>query len=393
MITHHRRADAPQRLRVALLAGTLGNGGAEKQLVLLARTLLQANVDVRVYSLTRGEPNEGVLQEIGVKPIWVGRFSSHLLRLGHFSRELFAFRPHIVQATHFYATLYVTIAARLYGGMPIGALRGDAILDVRSVGIVGRPLLQMCPSIIANSFAAKRNASLYGVSSKKIHVLRNVVDLADFDLRSAVKPSLDFARRPVAIVVARLIPLKRLDRFLKALSITRRSVPDICGVIVGGGPAKLELDTLRQQLDLDSDCVRFIGHRDDVPAVLRQADMLVATSDQEGCPNVILEAMAARLPVITTPAGDASVLVKEGVTGYVVPFDDVPGIAARMIDLARSLDLRKQLGVAGRECIESLYGFEGFDKRIVGVYRDIAEQQGNQHVLKALSTFDDLPMS
>lgn len=65
---------SPEKLRVAIIAGTLGHGGAEKQLVYLAKALAQAGIEVRVYCLTRGEPYEGVLQKEGISIDWFGQF-------------------------------------------------------------------------------------------------------------------------------------------------------------------------------------------------------------------------------------------------------------------------------------------------------------------------------
>jgi glycosyltransferase involved in cell wall biosynthesis len=114
--------------------------------------------------------------------------------------------------------------------------------------------------------------------------------------------------------------------------------------------------------------------------------MLVLSSDREGFPNILLEAMAARIPVVATPAGDIQEVVREGVTGYVVPFDDVEGIAKRMVRLAKSPDLRHQLGEAGRQQAERIYSYEGLADRLLSTYRSIAEQQGNRRVLRALSS-------
>ena len=98
-------------------------------------------------------------------------------------------------------------------------------------------------------------------------------------------------------------------------------------MIVGDGPLWTALHQRAQDLGLLPDGVAFLGRRNDVPALLGSADMLVLSSDHEGCPNVVMEAMAARRPVVTTPAGDAGVLVEDGVSGYVVPFDDVEAMA------------------------------------------------------------------
>jgi glycosyltransferase involved in cell wall biosynthesis len=104
---------------------------------------------------------------------------------------------------------------------------------------------------------------------------------------------------------------------------------------------------------------------------LSQADFFVLSSDNEGMPNVILEAMAASLPVITTPAGDAGVVVRDGMTGYVIPFDDVDRLASRMIDLTTSQGLRGMLGETGRRHAEQNYSCELLGDRLLNIYAEI----------------------
>jgi glycosyltransferase involved in cell wall biosynthesis len=161
-------------------------------------------------------------------------------------------------------------------------------------------------------------------------------------------------------------------------------VPEVFGVLIGTGPERESLQTVAQQLGLGPSCVAFLGMRDDVPRLLRAADMLLMTSDEEGLPNAILEAMAAQLPVITTPAGDAGVVVQDDVTGYVVSFDDVEQIAERIVRLARSPELRRSFGRAGRLRVEQCYSSERLAASLLGIYRSIAAPGGHERLLKLI---------
>jgi glycosyltransferase involved in cell wall biosynthesis len=357
--------------RVALLAGKLGQGGAEKQLVYMARALCQAGVDVRLYSLTRGEFHEAELQRLGLPPCWVGRFSSPLARLATLTAALRQFRPHIVQSAHFYTNLYASLSGRLCRAVAIGALRSDLAFHLETHGRWARWLLHMPSALLANSYAAKRD--LEGLSIRaKISVIPNVIDLAGFDAPcSEAAPSLGAVGRPVAVALGNLIAVKRLERFLLALAQARRVVAGLTGVIIGDGPERPDLEQRADALGLLPEGVRFMGRRNDVPALLKQADMLVLCSDHEGFPNVLLEAMAARLPVITTPVGDGAVVVQDGVTGYLVACHDVDGMAERMARVAGSPNLRRQLGEAGRKRAEQEYSFESLAARLLLVYQNL----------------------
>jgi hypothetical protein len=142
------------RLRVALLAGTLGQGGAEKQLVYMTRALRESDVAVRVYSLRRDEFYEAELRRLNVEPVWIGRRENPLLRLGAFLAALRAFRPHIIQSGHCFGNLYVALAARALGAASIGSIRNDALYDVETNSAWAPWLLRLPKAILANSHAA-----------------------------------------------------------------------------------------------------------------------------------------------------------------------------------------------------------------------------------------------
>jgi glycosyltransferase involved in cell wall biosynthesis len=374
------------RLRVALLAGTLGRGGAEKQLVYMVRALLELRADVRLYTLTRGEVEEARLCALGIRPIWVGRVRHPVLRLAALVLALRRFRPHVVQSAHFFCNLYVGLAARLNRSLAIGAARGDVLDEVAATGRWARWLLRVPSALIVNAQVAKLNATTLGIDPERVHVLPNVIDLQAFaecaatGVRDVTAPE-----TLVAISVANLIPSKRMDRFLAALALVRRQGVALQGIVVGDGPERGALELMAQNLGLSPSGVTFLGGRGDVPALLCRAHMLVHTSDHEGFPNVILEAMAARLPVVTTPAGDAELLVKHEVTGYVVPFSDSETLAARLMDLARSPALRGQLGAAGFEQVTRCFDYAQLPHRLLATYRAIAARQGRRELSGLLS--------
>lgn len=379
-----------RKLKVAFLAGTLAQGGAERQLVYMVRALLDVGVDVRVYSLTRGEYYESSIQTLGAPLIWIGQYSSPLFRTIALMVALRNFKPHVLHATHFYTNLYVGLVAPLYNALGIGSIRSNLFLELESNPFWGKSLFNIVGSLIANSQAASRNAVILGLDPKKIQYLPNVIDLAAFDRKyedakaSGIKAGGPTSQIVIA-AVGRLETVKRFDRFIIALSVASREMPELSGIIIGDGPEMDNLKTCAQQVGLSEEKLIFLGRRDDVPNVLRQADIFVLTSDYEGFPNVLLEAMAARLPVITTPAGDASILVQNGVTGYVVYYDDIDKIVEHMLNLARSSALRSKLGEAGRIQVEQDYGINGLADNLLNIYQNIAKFHPSYHLDDALT--------
>ncbi|MEM7348559.1 MAG: glycosyltransferase [Chloroflexota bacterium] len=206
-----------KRLRVAFLAGTLGQGGAEKQLVYIVQGLLEAGVDVRVYSLTQNEFYEPALKSIGISPIWIGKSGNIGARLVTLAKELRTFRPHILQAAHFYVNLYVSLIAPLYRAISIGAVRNDLKHEMDANGRWGPWLVRLPNQLLANSYAAKDNIpairDLAPINPDRMHVLPNVIDLEVFDRRAAEnKTDLELSEQPTVMTVCRLVPMKRLNK-------------------------------------------------------------------------------------------------------------------------------------------------------------------------------------
>jgi len=371
------RPDSASPLRIALIAGSLGVGGAEKQLCFMARALVGAGVDLRVYTLTRGEPYEAVLRNAGINVAWIGRYDSPALRVAAAARQCLGFRPHVVQATHFFANLYAALASRTCGALSVGAIRNDVADEFEANGRWSPWLLRSVDGLIVNSEAALKATSALGIAPDRVARVSNVIELEHEPLPEEALRSRDGV---IIACVARLAAPKRIDRFLRALAAVRRTCPEVRGLVVGDGPERENLLKLAAGLGLFPGAVEFAGCRLDVPALLRAADVLVLTSDHEGLPNVLLEGMAAGLPVVTTAAGDAGRVVDNGVTGYVVPMDAEDILATRIAELAESPGLRRQLGVAGRAKVTRDYDAAELAPRLLAAYAGFARYAGRRDV-------------
>lgn len=364
--------------RVALVAGTLAPGGAEKQLVYAARALVREGLVVGVFSLTRGEFHEEALKRERLEIRWVGRRSSPPARLLALGRLLLRFRPDVIQSTHSFANLYAAILGRVLGTASVGALRSGLAHSEASNGAWTRWQLSSPDALIVNSAGALDEVRRRRwVSPERVFYVPNVIDCGQAD---AAAPA---PEAPAAVFVGRLVAVKRVDRFLRALAIARREVPRLEGWIVGDGPERGRLERLTAQLGLAAPRVWFAGQRDDVPALIARAQMLVLCSEDEGCPNAVLEAMAARRPVLATPVGDAARLVREGETGFLAEGEDA--MARRMVQLARSEGLRRKMGEAARDFVDREHGCDGLAGRLLSVYRAIARLREDRRLSACLS--------
>jgi glycosyltransferase involved in cell wall biosynthesis len=329
------------RLNICFIAGTLGQGGAERQLYYILQALCRCGAQTRLLCLTQGEFWEDHIRALGVPVVWIGRHPSKTARLVHLVRLLRQEPPHLLQSQHFFANLYAMLAATLCGIPAIGALRTDGVEEVRSLGaVLGSLSLHLPPYVAANSQAAIREAIGRRVTSDRLHFLPNVIDTQHF------KPRPGATGDPLRILsVGRLVPQKRQDRLLRLVARLQAQWPGRFRVsIAGDGPLRGPLEKQARELRLLPDVVEFVGVIPDTASLYQASDLLLLTSDWEGTPNVILEAMASGLPVVATNVGGIPDVVQQGATGYLADPDDDAGLMEALNRLIQEPALCTRIG-------------------------------------------------
>ncbi len=169
-----------------------------------------------------------------------------------------------------------------------------------------------------------------GISNTKVSKILNGVNTDKFCPRDniGIRNSLGFSSEDIVIgTVGRLDPIKDQRLLLQAFSCLKHEEKNLRLVLVGDGPEKRNLESVRKRLSI-GDRVVFLGERDDVDKILSVFDLFVLPSKNEGISNTILEAMATGLPVIATDVGGNPELVKHGHTGLLFP----PGGCRALVD-------------------------------------------------------------
>ena len=138
--------------------------------------------------------------------------------------------------------------------------------------------------------------------------------------------------------------------------------------LVGNGPMQAEAIALADAFGI-ADRVRFLGERHDVNAILADADIGVLISHWEGFPRSILETMSAGVPIVASNVGGIAEAIQEGTTGFLVPRADDRQLMERLRLLISSVEVRQQLGAAGRRRYEEEFRFERMFDQTVAVYR------------------------
>jgi len=175
----------------------------------------------------------------------------------------------------------------------------------------------------------------------------------------------------LALSVNALIPRKRVDLQVLALARLPSGGPVVHLAVVGDGPERDALGALAQAQGVERR-VHFLGRRDDVTELLLEADVLLLTSRAEGSAYVLAEAMAAGIPAIATDAGAAREQIADGVSGRVVPGDDVAAVAGALSALVGDAELRRRMGEAARARWQSRYRVEQSAAAYVALYRRLA---------------------
>ena len=173
---------------------------------------------------------------------------------------------------------------------------------------------------------------------------------------------------PRIIMVARFAPQKNQSLLLRALSLIKNQ--DYRLDLVGDGPLRLEVENEAKSLGI-SDRVRFLGDRSDVPELLAAAQLFVLSTNWEGLPYSIIEAMRAKLPVICTDVGGIRESVVDGTTGYLVERGNLGQLQDKLTILLSDATLRVRMGAAGRDYYEQHFTIEAMLEKTHSVYREL----------------------
>jgi len=307
-----------------------------------------------------------------------------LLSAWRFGRLLRDEKVDIVHAHTSHAATLANIAARLAGGVPLVVSRR---LDF---SLRRNPLARLkygwgVDRVVAVADEVRRVLLEDGLKPHKVSVVRSACDLDLFrDL-----PGREEARRllglrelvdlgpgaPLLVSVAALAGHKDLPTLLRAVARLHREDPALRAAVVGEGPERESLEDLRRELGLNG-VLAMPGHSDRVPVWLAAADLFLLSSRREGIGGFLLEAQAARLPVVATRVSGLPEAVLEGETALLVPPGDPDALAGAARGLLEDPNGRTRMGEAGRRFVEEHFGVDRLVRETLAVYRSVLEERG-----------------
>ena len=313
---------------------------------------------------------------VSVTPFPIDGFGrpATLRQLFRFARWCRQHRIAVIQTCDLYSNIFGLIGAAL-AGVPVrvGSRRElNPDKSPRQIRLQ-RFAYRFATHIVANSPAAEKILQAEGVGAEHVTLLPNGVDIASFAVhqpRASIRE---------VITVANLRAEKSHETLIAAAAKLAPSHPSLRFTIVGAGSRRGELEALTRARGVEH-IVEFLGHRDDVPALLAAADLFVLPSRSEAFPNSAIEAMAAGLPVIASSVGGLLDLIEHDRTGVLVPPCNPDAVADAIASLVADPARAHRLGAAARAEVVSRYSFDRMTHSFEELYETGLRER---HVLRA----------
>jgi glycosyltransferase involved in cell wall biosynthesis len=373
-------ASPPSRVRLFLMTNSFETGGSERQFAVLAKNLGPEQFQVHLGCIQRigSFANDfGEVPEFRLGGNLYG-WASWRTRL-RLSRCLRQQHIQIAHAFDFYTNLTLIPAAR-FARVPV------VIGSQRQIGDLLTPrqfraqaaAFRWCDAVVCNSRAAADRLAAEGMSRDKLVVIGNALPAEAFAPAPAALP-----KRPGSLRVGMVARMnhryKNHSGFMRIARRIQQHMPNVEFLLAGDGPLRAELEREAQTLGI-GDRVVFLGDRRDIPAVMASLDVAVLTSDSESLSNVILEAMAAGLPVVAYRVGGNAELIDEKrgdeKRGQLISAGDEEGFAAAVERLLSAPSIRAQFGHNARKFAEENFGLENVRARYEACYQTLLEKKG-----------------
>ncbi|MBI4450096.1 glycosyltransferase family 4 protein [Candidatus Uhrbacteria bacterium] len=369
-------------------------GGMERQALQLAAEFRTRGRDVtgitcvhRSAMRRMGVRRTGILRDVPIHriPLRAGweRWNAVRFACGAFLYLLtFRRRPVIIHAHQLWTSGLIASAARRLlprARVLVKNCSGGVIGDIRQLrkfpcaDRVLQFLRRGCDAFIAVSEETDYEMRAAGLGP--IVAIPNAVDTMYFapaapDARAAFRHEVfgSDIGGPMILFVGRLVPKKRVAVILDAVA---RLGGDAVLCIIGDGPLRASLEARAQELGV-VERVWFLGHQADVRPAYHAADVLVLPSENEGMPNVLVEAMSCGVPVIGTAIPSIRALVDDGVSGLLVPLDDEVALADALRRILSNQIFAQTLATAGRERVRARYTLPAIAEAYARVYHALA---------------------
>ncbi len=359
---------------VFLMTDSFQTGGTERQFAALAHSLDSSLFRVHLGCIQRRGAFLDGLGEVPQFGLGASLYGMHSIgtRL-RLRRHLRALNTAVAHAFDFYTNLTLIPAARMAGTPVVIASQrqlGDLLSPAQSRAQIA--MFRWSDAVVCNSRAAAEILVKRGIQESRIVVIGNGLPESCFaDVAPAIPRQPGLLR--VGMIARMNSAAKNHRNFLRAAAGIRGRFENVEFILAGDGPLRKELEHYADELGL-SGRVCFLGDRRDISAVLASLDVSVVPSSSESLSNVIIESMAAGLPVVANRVGGNPELITED-RGILVKEGDEQAFAAAIERLLQDAALRRQLGGNSRRFAKANFTIEQMRRRHEELYSGLLEQK------------------
>ncbi len=352
-------------IRLVVLLQDLEFGGTQRYAIHLLKHLNRSLFDPELWVLKHGPDMVHMAEEAGINVVHVSRSSwVGPQGVGRLGWRLMKRPPELLYTL----TVVPNIWGRILGSLarvPVIVSGYRSLLPAQLEGW----LWPLANRIICNADALKEiMVSKFSVDPDRIAVVPNAVDADYFQSDPAAK-----APEPTVLYVGRLVEEKDPLNALEGFCLAAERVPEARMEIVGNGPLKRELERRIRERGLESK-VALLPAASDIRPHFNRAWVLTLVSAREASPNVIIEAMAMRLPVVATRVGGIPELVLHGRTGLLVEPHDPAGLADALVSVLDDEGTRASMGLAAREQALANHTLEQMVRRTEQILLEAVEE-------------------
>lgn len=345
----------------------LNQGGAEHQLYCILRSLIDLGFEPTLLTFQADGYWKDPIENLGVE-LFIVDESNKIRKILKVLKYIHKGNYDYIHSQHFYTNFYALLASLIIDTKCVASLRSDAKSEIEELGVIGWSIIRFSHFLVANSIEAIHNIQNIHKRKRNVIYLPNVVDSNIYFPRE--KKRLNSNNIFKVITVGTTWGPKRIDRVIKIakmVDMISKKI-NIQFEIFGDGEDFEKLINYAEETGVLNINVFFKGRSGDIPEIMRQSDILLLTSDYEGTPNVVLEAMASGLPVVATNVGDIPRIVIHEKTGFIHAPDDIEGMSESILRLARNNDECFWFGQVGREIILEKYSEKRLKESLIELY-------------------------
>lgn len=379
-----KTGSSSDKIEVVHLVGQLGRGGTERQLCLLLchSDRQRFHHRVVVFNPSHHAPWNEELEAAGVELLEIPtQCRGSARRLVYLLRQLRRRRPHVIHSWTVHDNPYAGVLGFLLR-IPVrwGSLRGTWHTEgIRRLPTIYRYLMRRSVQrMVVNCRALANQLVADGYPEDRVFILPNCVPTAESSAQASSRAADDLAslatEGPLVGIVANLRECKNPLMFVRAMGQVLPQHPTARALLVGQSiptepemPRLIEAEIRRQGLH---GRVIITGFRDDVPAILQHLSIFCLTSNSEGMPNAVLEAMIAGLPVVATRVGGVPELVVDGCNGHIVEPGDADALGQAVHGLLADSERASEMGKNGRRRAMSDHDCQQTATRLEELYEE-----------------------